>query len=126
MVDLSTLATDDSNRTRQVRNNILETNSDDFRFATFETTALTGLPDSINFGEPFDFQLTGNLTIHGVTLEKTFAVTATAVSESRIEGLARLAITYPEFEVRILRLPQQVASVEENLILELEFVAEAG
>lgn len=123
-VDLSTLVTDDNNRTRTLHGRILETGVEAFRFATFETNELSGLPESITIGEPFSFQLSGDLTIHGVTLEKTFDVSATAVSESRIEGLASLPITYPEFGVQILRLPQQVASVEEQVILELEFVAE--
>lgn len=123
-IDLSTLQTDDDNRTRQVRDTILETDVEDYRYAVFEADSLSGLPDSIIIGMPFQFQIDGLVTIHGVTLEKTFDVQAVAASESRLEGTASLEILYSEFGVSILRLPRQVASVSEEVILELEFVAE--
>lgn len=120
-IDLSTLETDNGNRTRTMRNSILETGT--YRYAEFVPTSVSGMPTSITLGQPFTFQITGNLTLHGTTLEKTFDVTATAVSDTRIEGLATLQILYSEFGIQILQLPQQVASVEEEVILELEFVA---
>ena len=53
-----------------------------------------------------------------------FDVTLTPVSETRREGLALITITYADYDVHILRLPQQVASVENVTMLELTFVAE--
>jgi polyisoprenoid-binding protein YceI len=123
-IDLSTLQTDNGNRTRTMHNTILETSM--YRYAEFVPTSISGMPESITIGEPFTFQITGNLTMHGTTVEKTFDVTATAVSDTRIEGLATLQILYSEFGIDILHLPQQVASVSEEVILELEFVAEPG
>lgn len=120
-IDLSTLQTDNGNRTRTMHNSILETGT--YRYAEFVPTSVSGMPTNITIGQPFTFQITGNLTMHGTTLEKTFDVTATAVSETRIEGLATLQILYSEFGIQILRLPQQVASVGDEVILELEFVA---
>jgi polyisoprenoid-binding protein YceI len=67
----------------------------------------------------------GDLTIHGVTNEAVFDVTFTPISETRLEGLASLTIVYGDYDVQILRLPSQVASVEDVTTLELEFVAEA-
>jgi len=125
-VDLSTLRTDNSFRNLAIHGTILETGNEAFRYAEFTPTALSGLPDSVTIGQSFDFQITGRLTIHGVTREVTFNVTATPVSETRLEGLASLEIRYADFNISILRLPPQVASVEEQVILELEFVAVAG
>lgn len=125
-VDLSTLRTDNSFRNLAIHGTILETGNEAFRYAEFTPTALSGLPDRIAIGQPFDFQITGDLTIHGVTREVTFDVTVTPISETRLEGLASLEIRYADFNISILRLPPQVASVEEQVILELDFVAEAG
>jgi polyisoprenoid-binding protein YceI len=124
-VDMSTLITDSEFRNRAIHTAILQTGDEGFRYAEFEMTALTGLPEEVVIGEPFNFQLVGNMSIHGVTQELTFDVTATAVSETRIEGTATTQpILYTDFGINILRLPPQVASVEDDLILELEFVAE--
>ncbi|MBN2502042.1 MAG: YceI family protein [Anaerolineales bacterium] len=124
-VDMSSLATDNNFRNNAIHGRILETGNPDFRYATFEVTSITGLPDSVTIGQPFEAQITGNLTIHGVTREETFTATITPVSETRIEGLASVTVLYSDFDVQILRLPDQVASVEDEVTLELEFIAEA-
>jgi polyisoprenoid-binding protein YceI len=125
-VDLSTLVTDNSFRNRAVRDVILETGQPDFQFATFETTSVSGLPGSVTVGETYPVQITGNLTIHGVTREVTFDGTITPVSETRLEGSASLTLAYADFGVAILRLPPQVASVEDVTTLEIDFVAIAS
>ena len=122
-IDLTTLATDNPNRNRAMHNSILETGA--YPTGTFEATGVSGLPETVTIGEPFNFQITGNLTVHGVTKELTFDTTATAVSETRLEGLASVQIVYQDFGINILRLPPQVASVEDEVILEIEFAAEA-
>jgi polyisoprenoid-binding protein YceI len=125
-IDLSTLTTDSGLRNRAIHDAILQTSNETFRYAEFTPTKISGLPDTIQIGQPFTFQLTGNLTIHGVTKEETFDVTVTPVSNTRLEGIATLTIHYADFEVAILRLPMQVASVEDQVILELQFVAAPG
>lgn len=123
-VDLRTLVTDNNNRTRAVHNNILHTNQPEFQYARFEGLAFENLPGSVTPGQPFDFQVRGNLTIHGVTQEALFDVTLTPVSETRFEGLAMMTIVYADYDVHILRLPESVASVEDITTLELTFIAE--
>ena len=123
-VDLSNLTTDNSFRNRAIKDLILQTGDPANQFATFEPTGYTGLPETITIGESFSFQLTGDLTIHGVTRQETFDVTVTPVSETRLEGTATLAdLAYADYDVKILRLPAQVASVEDTVTLELSFVA---
>jgi polyisoprenoid-binding protein YceI len=125
-IDLSTLETDSSMRTRTMRERILQTNNPDYQFATFTPKSLVGVPASITIGTPFTFQIVGDLTMHGVTKEETFDVTATAISETQIEGTARINdILYADYGIAILSLPMQVASVEETVDLELVFVAQA-
>ena len=125
-VDLSNLTTDSSFRNRAIRDFILQTGDPANQFATFEPTGTGGLPESVTIGESFTFQITGDLTIRGVTREETFEVTLTPVSETRIEGTATLSdINYGDYGVQILRLPEQVASVEDTITLELSFVAVA-
>jgi polyisoprenoid-binding protein YceI len=124
-IDLSTLETDSGMRNRTMRDAILQTGNPDYQHAVFTPKSLVGMPASITIDMPFTFQIVGDLTMHGVTNEETFDVTATAVSETRIEGTARLNdIQYADYGIAILRLPMQVASVEETVDLELAFVAE--
>lgn len=126
IVDMSGLQTDNNFRNRAIHDLILTTGQEGNQFAEFTSTSISGMPDAITVGEPFTFQLTGDMNMHGVTRELTFDVTVTPVSESRLEGLASTEILYTDFDINIPRLPPQVASVEENVTLELEFVATAG
>jgi len=121
-VDLSTLATDNSFRNRSIHSVILETGRDEYRFASFVTTAIEGLPDKVVIGEEYTLRLTGDLSIHGVTRPFTFEVHATADPDGRLVGHASLSFLYPEFGIRIPYLPPQVASVEEQVTLEVDLV----
>lgn len=122
-INARTLATDNDFRNRAIANRILTT--DQFEFITFEPTSLNGLPTTAAIGESYSFQMTGNLTIRDVTREVTFDVTLTPSSSDRLEGIAVSTVRYPDFSLAIPSVPQ-VASVEEDVRLELEFVAIAG
>lgn len=124
-VDLSALATDNDFRNRAIHEFILLTGDEANQFATFSSTAISGLPGSANVGESYPVQITGDLTMHGVTQAVTFDGTVTPVSETRLEGSASTTITYGDFGVAILRLPDQVASVEDTAVLEIDVVAVA-
>lgn len=125
-VDLSTLVTDNNFRNRALTDFILVTSSPENQFATFEATSITGLPESAFVGETYPLQITGSLTVKGSTTDITFEGTVTPVSETRLEGSATTTTLYPELGVSIPRLPEQVASVEEEITLELDFVAVAS
>jgi polyisoprenoid-binding protein YceI len=124
-VDLSTLETDNNFRNRAIHEFILMTGDDVNRFAEFSSTAISGLPGSATVGESYPVQITGDLTIAGVTQAVTFDGMVTPVSETRLEGSASTTITYGDFGVAILRLPDQVASVEDTAVLEIDVVAVA-
>lgn len=121
-VNARTLLTDNNFRNKAIRNRILFT--DAFEFITFEPTAVTGLPDSISEGDTVEFQITGDLTVRDRTNEVTFAVTATAVSPDRIEGTATTTVMRRNFNLQIPSV-SGVADVDEEVILEINFVAEA-
>jgi polyisoprenoid-binding protein YceI len=75
-------------------------------------------------GDALTFQITGDLTVAGVTNEVTFNVEATLESEAQLTGQAEAIITYADFNLSIPDVPF-VASVEDNVILKLNFVANA-
>ena len=125
-VDLSTLATDNAFRNRAIRDAILQTGIDANRFAVFQPTGIEGLPAEVALGTAYELSLSGDLTIHGVTRPVTFAAVVTPVSETRLEGTASVSLPYSDFDIRILRLPREVASVGDVVTLEIDFVAEAG
>lgn len=122
IINARDLTTDDNRRNNQLRSNILQSNRDEFQYITFEATSIVGLPDTVAVGDSFDLQITGLLTIRGTSLEKSFDVTVTVLSDTELQGLARTVVTYKEFDLRIPSVPL-VASVEDEVILELDFVA---
>jgi polyisoprenoid-binding protein YceI len=125
-VDLSTLRTDNNFRNRALHEAILQTGSEANRFATFQATAVEGLPDQVTFGTSYEVALTGDLTIHGVTRSVTFAAVVTPISGTRLEGTASVTLPTADFDVHVLRLPPQVASVGDLVTLQIDFVAEAS
>ncbi|HEY1013589.1 MAG TPA: YceI family protein [Herpetosiphonaceae bacterium] len=120
-VNARTLTTDSEFRNRAIKNRILRT--DDFEYVTFTPTSLSGLPPAGEVGKPYTFQISGDLTIVETTKPVVFEVTVTATSATRIEGTASVVIRYADFGLEIPSSPA-VASVEDDVKLELEFVAE--
>jgi polyisoprenoid-binding protein YceI len=121
-INVRTLETDNEFRTRALRGQILQADRAEFEFAEFAPTALVGLPDNVTVGEPFDFQIKGNLTVHGVTREITFNATLIPVSEARLEGNAWTTVMYQDFGMTIPEA-SGVANVADEVRLEIDFVA---
>lgn len=122
-VNARTLSTDSSMRNRTIANRILNTN--EYEFITFTPSGISGLPSSGAVGQSYTFQVTGSLTIRDASKDVTFDVTLTPTSETRLEGTATTTINHADFGIVIPSVPQ-VASVGDQVILELEFVAEAS
>lgn len=119
-VNARTLSTDNSFRNRAIANSILETGT--YEFITFTPTEIVGFPESPVLGETISFQIIGDLTVRDVTNEAVFDVTATPVSDSRLEASATATILRGDFGLTIPTV-QQVADVSEEVILTLDFVA---
>ena len=121
-INVRTLATESEFRDRAIKNEILNTN--DYEFVTFEPTEITGLPQSVSVGESFSFQIAGSLTVRDVMQPAIFDATVTPTSESQLEGTATTTILYQDYNISIPEA-RSVASVEDEVVLELDFVAEA-
>lgn len=74
-VDLSQLTSDQDRRDKWIRENGPTFNR--FPVAAFTATAVSGLPDSYEEGQELQFQVSGDLTVHEVTVPVTFDATAT-------------------------------------------------
>lgn len=121
-INVRTLATDSDLRNRAIRSQILESAKDEFEFAHFVPTAITGLPESVSVQTEFTFQVTGDLTIRNITNSVTFDITLTPVSETRLEGIGTAQVTRAEYNLQIPNVPG-VANVSDDVKLEIEFVA---
>lgn len=117
------LTTDSEFRNRAIKNSILDT--DQYELITFTPSEVIGLPASASVGEGYTFQIVGDLTIRDVTKTVTFEVSANAASDQRLEGTATATIDYADFGISIPQV-SQVASVAEQVRLELDFVALAA
>lgn len=121
-VNARTLTTDAEPRNRAIKNFILNTN--EYEFVIFTPTSVSGLPEAASVGQSYTFQISGDLTVKGITKPATFDVSVTAVSPTRIEGTASTQILYRDFELAIPDSPA-VDTVADEVILKLDFVAQA-
>lgn len=120
-INVRTLRTDNEFRDQAIRGQILQTNANEF--ATFVPTELIDLGnDTVAIGDTVEFQIMGDLTVRGNTNTVTFDVSVTLVDENRIEGFASVQILYPDFGISI-NAPPNVGGIDEDLLLELDFVA---
>ena len=123
-INVRTLETDAGNRNQALRSFILKSAQDEYEFAEFQPTELVGLPETVSVGEPFSFQIVGDLTVTGVTNPVTFDAMVTLDADNRLSGQAVTTVLYPDFNLTIPSAPF-VASVDEDVQLEIDFVAEA-
>jgi polyisoprenoid-binding protein YceI len=120
LINARDFKTDNEWRNRAIANEILLTN--EHEFITFEPTTISGLPESAVIGETYPLQITGDLTIAGQTREVTFDAEVTPLSENELQGTAALDILYADFGLTI-PFSESVDSVEDNLLMELDFIA---
>jgi polyisoprenoid-binding protein YceI len=121
-INLRTLETDNGNRNRMIRSQILRSGEDAYEFTHFVPTAIEGLPETVTIGTPFTFKVTGDLKLVDTTRSVTFEVTVTPVSEDRIEGLGRTVVLRSDYGLQIPSVPN-VANVTNEVTLEIQFVA---
>ena len=123
LIDARTLVTDDSSRNRVLNNQILST--DNYEYISFTTSQISGLPQAVTPGQPFTFQLSGDLTIRGVSKPATFDVTVTPAADGTLSGSATTTIQYSDWGISIPSVPF-VASVGNQVVLQLNFAATAA
>jgi polyisoprenoid-binding protein YceI len=122
-VNARTFATDNNFRNRAINNSILETGK--FEYVTFSPSEIANFPENPSIGEALEFQISGDLTVRDITNPVTFDVVVTVVSENRLEGSASANIARADYGLQIPEVPR-VADVDEEVLLEIEFVALAN
>ena len=117
VVDVKPLKSDQSRRDKTVHTKILET--DKFPTVVLAPTEVAGLAMPLPASGPLNFQLKGDLTVHGTTRPTTWKVTA-SVEGNEISGTASTAFTFADFS---LTQPTAmiVLTVADTIKLEYEF-----
>lgn len=126
IVNARTLTTGTELRDRAIRGPvILDSASDAHELITFDVSSVEGLSGAAEIAKTFDFTVTGDLTVKGITQQVTFDVSVTQVDDSTLEGSATAEVTRDMFEIGIPNVPN-VADVTNEVSIHLEFVALAG
>lgn len=123
-INLRTLRTDDPDRDNSIRCCVLLTAQDAYEFTEFVPTSVTGLPTQVSLGQTVDLQVTGNLSLRGVTRPVTFTVRLTLGSAEEIRGEATAFVNRSDFGI----LDDDMLAyhgVAEQVRLEFDFVARA-
>lgn len=118
-INARTFTTDDDRRNQAIRNRILFT--DQYEFITFTPTQITGLSGRASPGQPFNFQITGDLTIIGNTQPVVFNVSGQVESPDRLTGMATTTIQRSDFNIVVPSVPF-VANPGEEVTLEISLV----
>lgn len=95
-VDMTGLRTDQDRRDGWLEDNAIETSQ--FPEASFTTTSVAGMPETITEGEEVNFQLLGDLKVRDVTQNVTFDVTA-VLSGDTLQGTAVLPLKMTDFGI---------------------------
>lgn len=119
-VDARDLKTDDDNRNRSIRNNILYSDKDEYQFITFKPTRLEDLPASFKVGDTINCTIVGDLHIYETKQEEAFAVTLTVTSETQLSGVAIATIQHKDYALSIPWVPT-IARANDEVKLELAF-----
>lgn len=98
-INLRTLRTDDPDRDNSIRCCVLLTAQNAYEFTEFVPTSVTGLPTQVSLGQTVDLQVTGNLSLRGVTRPVTFSVWVTLGSSEEIQGEATAFVNRSDFGI---------------------------
>lgn len=118
-VDLRTLKSDQQMRDGYIQRNTLE--SEKFPMIEFVPKKATGLPAPLpaGMGAQAGFQLTGDMTLHGVTKEVAWNVVAT-FGNDQVAGRATTTLQFATFNLTKPTLAR-LMSVDDKIELEIEF-----
>jgi polyisoprenoid-binding protein YceI len=124
VVNARTFITDSQSRDRAIRGPvILDSGSDEHELITFTPTSVESLEaGSATVGEEYEFTVTGDLTIRGVTNTVPFDVVVQMADDQTITGTATTTVLRSDFEIGIPNVPQ-VADVSDAVIITVNFTA---
>lgn len=122
-VDLRTLKSDARGRDGFIQQETLETRK--FPHAEFVLRAIRGLPLPVPSSGTADLEISGDLTVHGVTKSVVWKAAA-QFAENQVKGQAKTTFTWSDFGMQKPVFAQRVFSVEDTAGLELDFVFNKG
>ena len=120
IVDVSGIRSDSDRRDGYVRRRLLEV--EQHPTVELTPTAIRGVPSPLPTSGavgPQQLQMTGNLTVRGVTRPTTWNVTA-RYQDGQVTGTARTAFTFADFSIAQPRVPI-LLSVADTIVLEYDF-----
>jgi len=117
VVNVGSLKSDRDRRDGYVRGRVLET--DQYPTVEFTPTGFRGLPAKLPTSGSHTFDVTGNLTVRGVTKPTTWRMTAEA-KNGQVTGNAYTLFTFADFNMQQPRVPI-VLSVADTIRLEYDF-----
>ena len=118
-VDMRTLVSDEARRDNYLYDNVLETG--EFPLATFIVTGLEGLDSGLVDGQETTFTLVGDLTLHGVTNEAKWEVTATLNGDT-VTGSASTSFVLTDYDME-KPIVGPVISIDDVIVLQMDVVA---
>lgn len=118
-VDISTLTSDNTRRDNAIRRDWLESNT--YPLVTFVPRSITNLPESYTPGEPYTFQVQGELTIKQTTLAAEFTVTA-SFDDQELRGTAESEFKMSDFNIGPISVAG-ILNTEDLVKVKLDFVA---
>lgn len=122
-IDARTFKTDSEQRDGAIARMILKSVETGNEFITFHPTIISGLSQELSIGQEYQYQITGDLTIKGITQSVVFEATTTLVDEQTIIGSANVVITYADFDISVPNFPF-LANVDEQVTLAIQFTAQ--
>ena len=114
-VDMRSLRTDEPKRDGFVRENTLETNR--YPNAEFVPKRHKGMPTPLPASGSANFQLIGDLTLHGVTAEQVWDVAATFAANA-VTAKATSRFNFAKYKITVPRV-FGLLSVDDDIRLEL-------
>jgi polyisoprenoid-binding protein YceI len=97
-INLDSLDTGVGMRNKEMRERYLETKK--FGTATFKSVSVAG-PASIAPNQPADINVTGDLTLHGVTKRMTIPVRVVLIPDGRVHATSNFKIHMPDFGISV-------------------------
>lgn len=122
IVDVTGLTSDSDRRDGYVQRRLLE--GEAHPTVTLTPTAISGLTGAVPTSGTAQLQVTGDLTVKGVTRPTTWQVTANFGAD-QVTGSAQTAFTFEEFELDQPRVPV-LLSVADTIRLEYDFTLQRG
>jgi polyisoprenoid-binding protein YceI len=118
-IDVSAFKSDSDRRDNAIRRDWLESST--YPLATFVPRSITNLPETYVPGQPYSFEVQGELTVKQTTLGATFTVTA-QYDQNQLSGTAETEILMSDFGVGPIRL-MGMLNTEDNVKIRFDFVA---